>query len=63
MRQKVTKIIRNVLLERAITGISARSPCAICPLNNIRRNIMRIKGVIPWGWYQLVNFVPTDAKI
>ena len=35
MRKKVTKYIRNVLLERAVTGIGARSSCAICPLNNI----------------------------
>ena len=48
MRQKVTKIIRNVLLERAITGIGALSPCAIYPLNNIKRDIM-------WISYQIYS--------
>ena len=31
-----------MLLERAITGIGARSSCAIYPLNNIKRDIMKI---------------------
>ena len=35
-----TKNIRNVLLERAITVIGALSPCAIYPLNNVKRDIM-----------------------
>ena len=45
MRTYATKIIRNVLLERAITGIGARSPCAIYPLNNIKRDIMPIMSI------------------
>ena len=42
MRQKVTKIIRNVLRERAITVIGALSPCAIYPRNNVKRDIMHL---------------------
>ena len=39
MRTYATKNISNVLLERAITGIGARSPCAIYPLNKIKRDM------------------------
>ena len=42
MRTYVTKSIRNVLLERAITVIGALSPCAIYPLNNVKRDIMTV---------------------
>ena len=43
MRQKVTKIIRNVLRERAITVIGALSRCAIYPRNNVKRDIIGIR--------------------
>ena len=42
MRQKVTKIIRNVLRERAITVIGALSPCAIYPRNNVKRDMIPV---------------------
>ena len=43
MTTYATKNIRNVLLERAITVIGALSPCAIYPLNNVKRDIMQIE--------------------